>query len=139
MNEVVTNYWVDHYVNQGHCSLCGNTGVIDTTGTMTPAGVNVGRRNFCICPNGQALRKHTNEPSVGAPRHVLGVLIGAGVACEDCGLLYERFPLDVVLPNDQWLTIHPDGPGGILCAQCIVKRAARLKNVTVVRAQLETT
>jgi hypothetical protein len=46
---VVTNYWLDYYCAD-HCTLCGNHGWIDTTGTRTPAGVHV------VCPNGQALR-----------------------------------------------------------------------------------
>jgi hypothetical protein len=53
---VVTNYWLAFYVNHQHCSLCGNSGVIDTRGVETAAGVPVGRLNFCICPNGQARR-----------------------------------------------------------------------------------
>lgn len=52
---VVTNYWLDFYCAD-HCTLCGNWGWIDTRGTRTPAGVEVGRVNYCICPNGQALR-----------------------------------------------------------------------------------
>lgn len=40
-----------------HCTLCGNSGVIDSRGVATAAGVVVGRLNFCICPNGQALRQ----------------------------------------------------------------------------------
>ena len=51
----VTNYWLVYYcIDQ--CTLCGNRGRIDTTGTTTTAGVPVGRVNYCICPNGQALR-----------------------------------------------------------------------------------
>lgn len=53
----LTDYWAEHYVEKNHCSLCGNTGQIDTTGVHTPAGVDVGRVNFCICPNGQAWRR----------------------------------------------------------------------------------
>ncbi len=53
---IVTNYWHEFYCTD-HCTLCGNHGVIDTTGTRTPAGKLVGRKNFCICPNGQWLRK----------------------------------------------------------------------------------
>jgi hypothetical protein len=52
---VVTNYWLQYYANE-HCTLCGNSGVIDTTGVTTGVGLLVGRKNFCICPNGQALR-----------------------------------------------------------------------------------
>lgn len=55
-NTHVTKYWLKHYVNQGHCSLCGNSGFIDTTGVTTAAGRSVGRKNYCICPNGQCIR-----------------------------------------------------------------------------------
>jgi len=37
--------------------LCGNSGVIDTTGVRTAAGILVGRKNLCICPNGQWMRR----------------------------------------------------------------------------------
>lgn len=52
----ITRYWLMHYV-KGHCTLCGNSGIIDSRGVRTAAGVEVGRRNWCICPNGQVLRK----------------------------------------------------------------------------------
>jgi len=54
------------------------------------------------------------------------------LACEDCGKRYEEFPLDVVIPDDQWLAIHAGRSGGVLCVNCIVARAAeRLPGVTV--------
>lgn len=52
---VVTDYWLTYYATD-HCTLCGNTGVLDTRGVRTASGVSVGRRNWCICPNGQAMR-----------------------------------------------------------------------------------
>ena len=52
------------------------------------------------------------------------------LACEDCGLLYEAFPLDVNLSRAQWLAIYP-GDNGVLCAGCIVKRGAKLPGVSV--------
>jgi len=58
-NKAVTNYWHEFYVVEGLCSLCGNSGIVDTTNMpATPKGLNVGRQNFCICPNGQAIRKY---------------------------------------------------------------------------------
>lgn len=51
----ITDYWLKHYADD-HCTLCGNSGVIDSTGVRTAAGVPVGRRNYCICPNGQVMR-----------------------------------------------------------------------------------
>lgn len=64
-NRAVETYWLTHYVSppaNSLCTLCGNSGVIDTRKTaISAAGVNVGCFNFCICPNGQALRA-SNEP-----------------------------------------------------------------------------
>lgn len=57
-------------------------------------------------------------------------------ACEDCGLPYQDFPLDLTLSDEQWLLIHPTGVGGLLCAQCIVTRAATLKGAVAVRARI---
>lgn len=51
----LTDYWFENYATQ-HCTLCGNGGVIDSRGVKTPAGLEAGRLNWCICPNGQALR-----------------------------------------------------------------------------------
>ena len=67
-NKAVENYWYKHYVYNGHCSLCGNHGIIDTRKVKTPAGSNAGRKNFCICPNGQTLREHfeRNLPKDGS-------------------------------------------------------------------------
>ena len=66
-NQRVTEYWHRYYVSQdgcGHtCSLCANTGVIDTRGLKFRKKEVVGRLNFCICPNGQALRKSEKIPS----------------------------------------------------------------------------
>jgi hypothetical protein len=55
---VLREYWQEYYCESHcHCTLCGNSGTINTTGTLTPLGVEVGRLNWCICPNGQILRK----------------------------------------------------------------------------------
>lgn len=53
---IVTKYWLEYYADQ-HCTICGNRGLIDSRGVRTAAGTEVGRLNWCICPNGQALRK----------------------------------------------------------------------------------
>ncbi len=65
---VVTEYWLKHYVSSNMlCTLCGNTGIIDTRETaISPVGTQSGRLNWCICRNGQAnriLRKR--EPDEG--------------------------------------------------------------------------
>lgn len=56
--------------------------------------------------------------------------------CMDCRLLYEDFPLDMTLSDEQWNMIH-DSPGGVLCASCIVKRASKLRGAVAVRAHIE--
>lgn len=61
MNEAVIDYWHAHYSPQGLCALCGNSGVIDTTGVRTNAGVLVGGKHWCICPNGQTIRQMKAE------------------------------------------------------------------------------
>lgn len=66
---IVTNYWHTFYC-AGACTLCGNKGFIDTRGVRTAAGVSCGRINYCICPNGQILRKHGAPITDGKPlRH----------------------------------------------------------------------
>lgn len=63
---IVVAYWVRMYEERGACTLCGDSGWLDTTGVSTPAGAVVGRRQFCLCPNGMMLRKmaaHEQAPS----------------------------------------------------------------------------
>lgn len=62
-NHEVSEYWMQFYCTQ-HCTLCGNTGIIDSRGQKTPAGLEVGRLNWCICPNGQTIRNQVHrEPT----------------------------------------------------------------------------
>jgi len=61
----VTNYWKHYYVDEKMyvCSLCGNSGILDTTGSaFTSLGVAVGRKNLCVCPNGQIMRDIGHNP-----------------------------------------------------------------------------
>lgn len=61
-SKAVERYWIEHYVNAGLCSLCGNSGIIDTRDTaMSHAGVCPGKVNFCICPNGQIMRSKLGD------------------------------------------------------------------------------
>lgn len=62
--------------------------------------------------------------------------VGEGLTCMDCETAYSAFPLDTTLPDEQWRLIH-DSEGGVLCASCIVRRAARLPGIVAVRARLE--
>jgi len=71
-NEVVDHYWLNHYLTpvseaDGRtytvCSLCGNSGVINSN-CFTPSGLKVEKKVFCICPNGQSLRKMGRDPNL---------------------------------------------------------------------------
>lgn len=56
--------------------------------------------------------------------------------CLDCNLPYEEFGLDTTLSNKQWLMIHPGGDG-LLCANCIAKRAGKIDGAIAIRAEIE--
>lgn len=56
--------------------------------------------------------------------------------CLDCKKPYEKFGLDIVLPHSQWLKINPE-KDGLLCAQCIINRASKLKGIIVMHAIME--
>lgn len=59
------------------------------------------------------------------------------VTCADCGMPYADFPLDVVIPDDQWRAIGFEHGGGILCAGCIVRRGSKLPGVAVAKLRFE--
>lgn len=54
----LSDLWSAEFVSHNHhCCLCGNYGIIDTRGKIrTPAGVECGKRVFCVCPNVRALK-----------------------------------------------------------------------------------
>lgn len=53
---------------------------------------------------------------------------GEPARCNDCLMPYgEHDWIDTVLPDRQWKIIAPDG--GILCANCIIKRASKLNGI----------
>ncbi len=60
----------------------------------------------------------------------------APLCCLDCLKPYSNFPLDSTLPNEQWRMIH-DGDGGVLCANCMVARAAKLPGAVALRMRIE--
>lgn len=49
--------------------------------------------------------------------------------CLDCGLPYSQMGVDLVLPDQQWNHICPED--GILCANCICKRASTVKGTAI--------
>jgi len=53
--------------------------------------------------------------------------------CLDCGMDYDDFGMDVLLPRHQWLDIHP-AENGLLCALCIVRRAHKLPRAVALHA-----
>lgn len=92
------------------------------------AGWRLGHPLAVVC--GWALNKRGDRPGRATD--------GGNAACSDCGLRYEQFLMDVVLPDYDWLMIHPEGVSGLLCAACIVKRAAKVHGAVIVFAQLVT-
>ncbi len=56
--------------------------------------------------------------------------------CADCGLPYENFGIDTTLPNLQWKELTPDSVG-LLCANCICRRAEKMPNVLAARMVIE--
>ena len=55
-----------------------------------------------------------------------------------CGKPYDEFPLDVVLPDQQWEQISGRTDGsGILCTACIIERGSRLPGITVAKLVFE--
>ncbi len=58
MDKTLTTRAYDNIIDERcTCALCGNAGIIDTTGVRTPSGLAVGRKNWCICQNGQVLSR----------------------------------------------------------------------------------
>lgn len=58
-----TSYWLAHYIRRDMCSLCGQSGILDTRATaITATGLRCGEVHFCICPNGQTMREIGDAP-----------------------------------------------------------------------------
>lgn len=57
--------------------------------------------------------------------------------CYDCGLEYP-FGLDLILPDEQWNWIFPEGNGeGLLCPNCIAIRAEKVGASTVILSWID--
>lgn len=56
--------------------------------------------------------------------------------CLDCRLNYEEFPIDLLLPNEQWKKIH-DGVHGVICPSCIINRVANFPEAIVIKAVVD--
>lgn len=50
-------------------------------------------------------------------------MMNSTARCIDCGLDYTELGIDLVLPDQQWKLLCPEG--GVLCANCICKRAMK--------------
>jgi len=61
----LADFWLANYLHKEHCGLCGNSGVIDTRGVRTAAGVECGGRFWCVCPNGDAYRRQAKGKGPG--------------------------------------------------------------------------
>lgn len=52
------------------------------------------------------------------------------LCCHDCGIPYRDLGVDLVLPDQQWKKLFPENYG-VLCANCICKRAEKLKGTAI--------
>lgn len=80
----------------------------------------------------EARRAHAaiDAPATAASTH-------STLCCIDCRMPYggEGW-LDLTIPDEQWALIVGDA-GGILCANCIVRRASKLPGAQAVRARID--
>lgn len=63
-----------------------------------------------------------------------GTLTGT---CVDCHLRYEAdgWPVDLILPLQQWNMIAPQNGSGILCANCMLVRLSKIPDTVCVFAR----
>lgn len=55
---VLTKIWKAEFIKDKYCSLCGNTGIIDTRNRKhIDTNEDFGRPSFCICPIGRATKR----------------------------------------------------------------------------------
>lgn len=58
--------------------------------------------------------------------------------CLGCGLPYQDFALDVLVPDEVWAAISGRSDGsGVMCAACIVEHGAKLPGVSVAKLVFE--
>lgn len=63
MMNPITQFWLDNYVRREMCSLCGQSGILDTRATaITATGLRCGEVHFCVCPNGQKMKEIGGSP-----------------------------------------------------------------------------
>ena len=56
--------------------------------------------------------------------------------CIDCKKPYYEFGMDVSMAYNDWIKINPN-VHGLLCANCIVKRASKVDGVITVALRLD--
>ena len=60
----LADFWLANFLSNGLCGLCGNSGTVNTTGrAVSAAGVHSGGKFFCLCPNGRALHRASQQAS----------------------------------------------------------------------------
>lgn len=56
--------------------------------------------------------------------------------CEDCGLDYEEFGVDITFSHDEWGVIS-EGGNSLLCGTCIARRVAKIRGTVAIRARID--
>lgn len=63
MSLSMTKLWMNEFTTKDrhgykHCGLCGNCGVLRSSGIRTPGGEALEPiKTYCICPNGRAMKR----------------------------------------------------------------------------------
>ncbi len=91
-NKHLLEYWFDNLLQDNVCSLCGQTGIIDTRGVRNANGIEVGRLNYCICPNGQKLKTAnftlTSKFKICADSLHIKYDTAGDIYCRHCGVKF---------------------------------------------------
>lgn len=80
--------WFEYAID-GHCGLCGNSGLINMSGLKTAAGTSVAplEKVPCICPNGRTIKYAKAQASVvrmqATPASVSQAAIEVALAAEE--------------------------------------------------------
>jgi hypothetical protein len=65
VKDCVAKFWVEYYVKDSQCDLCGNSGWLKILRDMSPKiKIPVISHHFCICPNGITHREQYEQDGI---------------------------------------------------------------------------